>query len=108
MEISNDILIGSILALTIKQEAENKMIKLPLVDESSIDIRVKVLHDGVKYTVIGEIGQLLNYPEVEVMFNDIFEEYDIPNLNLIKYNVYNEYKSLVVLEYIENNSEVEY
>ena len=72
--------IAGILLTTTVEEYSKKKLELPVIDNSKQYIKGELLDDGVKYSLIGSLGDEINNPDIILEFTDVFNNDNKPNI----------------------------
>lgn len=72
--------IAGILLTTTVEEYNKKKIELPIIDNSKHYIKEEQLDDGVKYSLIGSLGDKINNPDIILEFTDVFNNDSKPSI----------------------------
>lgn len=72
--------IAGILLTTTVEEYSKKNIELPVIDNDTTYIKEELLEDGVKYSLVGSLGNKINNPDIILGFTDVFSKDNIPSI----------------------------
>lgn len=92
--------IAGLLLTTAVEEYNKKQLDLPVIDNNKTYIKEELLDDGVKYSLIGSLGDEINNPDIIFGFTDVFNKDSKPSINELN----NTFIKLYVTLYLLNKS----
>lgn len=74
-----DTIAGMLLRITV-EEYSKKNIELPIIDNGTAYIKEELLDDGVKYSLVGSLGDKINNPDIILYFTSMFNNDSRPSI----------------------------
>ena len=74
-----DTIAGILLRATV-EEYSKKNIELPVIDNDTTYIKEELLDGGIKYSLVGSLGDKINNPDIILYFTSMFNNDSIPSI----------------------------
>lgn len=101
MELKNSLTIidtiAGILLTTTVEEYSKKKIELPVIDNDKTYIKETITDDKVNYSLVGNLGDKINNPDIMFVFTDEFNNDSIPSISELNNTFIKLYVTLYLL-----------
>ena len=96
--------ISGLIVLTVLNEADRLGIELPSVKAGELHLKETEFNKiGVIYTIKGTLGDKLNNPDIKMMYNENFNKFNKPDINLLNVQVNKDYITLRLINIADKN-----
>lgn len=84
--------ISGLIVLAVVNEADRLGIELPSVKAGELHLEETDYNKiGIIYTIKGTLGDKLNNPDIKMMYNENFNKFNKPDINLLNVQVNKDY-----------------